>query len=442
MTLRFLRILPILAAAVFAQDGIYGPISAEHPKAGDLAPDIVFAKVLNTGNPSPWTSANLFGKLTVITFYPDTSHNLPSVSSWNALVQQFRDKAIQFVWITGEPESSLALWLRNHPVSGWVFDDPDGATGRSYGMELPSAVIVGTDGRIIGFDPSMLPTGTTLNAALEGRITTTSPKPGAAGFKEFMQSNLVLLDAEAPRMPRPDDHKPNFAPSYTVHISPSNNQDAGDVSDDDFKGFQAYKLRQAIVALYQTSPSRIVMPQSMDDGTRYNFAIVLPSREDEESISRRMRQGIEDYFHVTLTREERLMDVYVLTSVDGNPPKTKIAPNDDSDSSVIGWASSVEFRVPAGTGDSDFTPEMPAAVGIDTLRGIFLTGTIDEFCKTLERALDRPVVNDAGFEGTFRFDLKASEDDDNNFLDRLRDELDLDLVPAQRRVEVVVVKPR
>ena len=80
----------------------------------------------------------------MLAFLPDTSHNLQSVSSWNALVDQFADKLVQFVWITGEAESSLGPWLQKHPVNGWVFHDPLGATGRSYGLEDLSAVIIGT----------------------------------------------------------------------------------------------------------------------------------------------------------------------------------------------------------------------------------------------------------------------------------------------------------
>ena len=83
--------------------------------------------------------------MTVLVFYPDTSHNLQSVIRWNALVQQFAGKPIQFAWITGEQESSLLPWLQQHPVNGWVFYDPEGSTGRAYGMDIDAAVIIGAD---------------------------------------------------------------------------------------------------------------------------------------------------------------------------------------------------------------------------------------------------------------------------------------------------------
>ena len=161
----------VVVAGMFGQIGIFGPVSAQL-KAGDFAPQIVFKRVLNAGAAAPWSPANLAGHVTVLAFYPDTSHNLQSVSRWNSLVEQFADTPVQFAWITAEEESTLLPWLHEHPVKGWVFHDPDGATGRSYGMELPAGVIIGNDRGIVGFDQMIVPTARTLNAALEGRITT------------------------------------------------------------------------------------------------------------------------------------------------------------------------------------------------------------------------------------------------------------------------------
>ena len=76
MIVRFLLLfLTIVAAGVFAQGGMFGPVSVRL-KAGDSAPDMVFTEILGAGAAAPWTSANLSGRLTVLAFFPDTSHNL------------------------------------------------------------------------------------------------------------------------------------------------------------------------------------------------------------------------------------------------------------------------------------------------------------------------------------------------------------------------------
>jgi uncharacterized protein (TIGR03435 family) len=359
-------------------------------------------------------------------------------------VEQFADKPAQFVWITEEEESSVAPWLVEHSIKGWVFSDPDGAIARSYGLELPfpAAVIIGKDGRIIGFDSSIVPTASTVDAALEGRITTTSPERGLAAAKAFDESRMVLLDPEPPRMPLPENHKkPDFTPSYTVHISPSQGDAQNSSGRDGFKSFQGFALKNLIAQLYGATRPRIVLPPALDDGKRYDIAIVLPEPESDEVTNNRIRQGIEDYFHVAVTREERLVDVYVVTAIDGKSPKTKIDRSEDQHSGGS-WGSSVGFAVARGAGEPDDLAQLMKPVSISEIRSIYMEGTLDDFCRTLEYMLDRPVVNETKIEGAFALNIKASEGADNDFLERLRDELNLSITPAQRSVQMVVLKPR
>jgi hypothetical protein len=256
---RLLTLPVLVVACMFAQPGIYGPASV-HLKAGDFAPGVVFTRILHAGDASPWTSDNLSGPLTVLVFFPDTSHNIESVSRWNALVEKFSGKRVQFAWITGEDESSLLPWLQEHPVKGWVFHDPDGSTGRAYGIELPAAVIIGADRRIVGFDASMVPEPATLNAALDGLITTIRPQLTPSALKAFDESHMVLLSAEPPRIPVPNDHKPDFPPSYTVHISPSKGGDGGNFGGDTFHNFEGLTLKDMLAELYELTPVRIHLP--------------------------------------------------------------------------------------------------------------------------------------------------------------------------------------
>lgn len=437
MMVRFLVLL-LFVAGLFGQIGMFGRVSA-HLKAGDLAPQVAFKEILQSGSASSWTSANLFGRVTVLVFYPDTTHNLESVSKWNELVDQFAQKPIQFAWVTGEDKASLMPWLRNHPMKGWLFLDPEGATSQSYGLELPAAAIIGTDGRIVGFDESMIPAASTLNAVLEDRITTDPPKLEAASLRAFDESGMVLLSAEPPRIPSPNDHKPYYAPSYTLHISPSNTRDGGYFGGEDFRSFQDVRLRDVVAALENTNPIRVVLPRTLDDGKRYNISIVLPKPESQQDINNRIRRGIEDYFHVAMVREKRLVDVYVVTTVDGTPPKTKIPTGDGQDVSG-GSFSSVWVQASDAAGNPPDLFAAPMALSISQIENISMDGTMDEFCNMLELELNRPVVNETDVDGEFRFQVTANGVD-KVFLERLRDELNLTVFTAQRSVEVVVLKP-
>ena len=440
MTSRYLvplLAISLMAAGAFAQSGVFGRVTSA-PKAGDLAPEVSFDKILSAPDHASWTAASLFGQITVMTFYPNTSQNLQLVARWNALIDQFAEKPVRFVWITGQKESSLSPWLAEHPLKGFVLLDANGATGRSYGMELPATVIIGVDGRIIGFEHLL--SADILNAALEGRITTT-PLKGSAELKAFIESHKVLLDAQAPRMPRPDNHKPDFAPSYTVHISPSQNNDAGNYEGTDFWSLQGFNLKKVVSELYSLSPIRIELPASLDDDKSYDFSLVLPEPESPEKMSERMRQGLQDYFYLAATRESRLMDVYVVTAPDDHkrPPIRALR------SQGLGGgvkSSSIDFEAANISGDPDELAGTQGKFGIGDISSISVDGTVDDFCQALERFLDRPVVNETNLQGEFAFRLEENTAGKNDLLARLREELGLVVEPEQRNVDIVVFNPR
>jgi hypothetical protein len=139
------------------------------------------------------------------------------------------------------------------------------------------------------------------------------------------------------------------------------------------------------------------------------------------------------------------MNVYVVTALNGKPPAARARPDDGTGFSRDS-TSSVGFQVQSwGTGRTAGGPDeftkLPT-VGLGDIRGISIEGTADEFCRTLERQLDRPVVNETNLEGEFSFRVAASRCAGNDFLERLRDRLHLSVTPAERRVAVVVLKPR
>jgi hypothetical protein len=95
------HVLPLLALAIpsaFGQIGLYGPITT-HLKAGDPAPDITFTSLLSAPVSASWSQANLTGQLTVLILFPLTSRNPQAVTMWNAAVEKFSGKPVQFLFI-------------------------------------------------------------------------------------------------------------------------------------------------------------------------------------------------------------------------------------------------------------------------------------------------------------------------------------------------------
>jgi uncharacterized protein (TIGR03435 family) len=436
MIARFLLFFFALAIpGAFGQMGFYGPVTT-HLKAGDRAPDIAFTKVLNAPIAGSWSQSNLSGQLTVLAFFPDTTDNLQSVTAWNEVVEKFADKPVQFVWITGEKESALLPWLEEHPISGWVLLDSKGQTGNAYGMEIPANVIVGTDRKIAGFYMGIEETERLLEAVQGGRITTTLPDK--ATVKAFVESGKVHIDAEPQRMPRPDDHRPAFPPSYTVHVSLSQGEERGNASADDYWTLKGYTLKELVDELYSINSIRVHLPASLDTNKHYDFALVLPEQESREQMKDRMRQGLLDYFHVTSGRENRLVDVYVVSAIPNRkPPVVEARP----DEGMGGFTSSgMEIENVGGSRDEMLEGMKPQNIG--AIRSVSTEGTVDEFCHMLEAELDRPVVNETNLEGKFKFRVENSKESENDFLERLRDQLGLVITPTQRNVETLVFEPR
>jgi len=429
-------LLPAFALLVpmsFAQVGNFGTATG-HPKAGDTAPDLVFSQLLRAPEPGSWTQANLSGQVTVLSFFPDTSHNPKPVADWNARVTQYAGKPVQFVWITSEERQKLMPALAEHPIEGWVLYDPKNSTAKAYGLDMPVNIYIGPDRKIIGFQQGYIPDTRTLDAVLEGRITHT--RPTQSNIKAFIQSNLVLLDAQPAMMPRATDHRPKFTPSYTVHITPSHGEQNGNSSSNDFWVLQGVTVKDAIEILYDTSSARVLLPPSLDDGKRYDFAMLLPKPESREKMSLRMKQGLQDYFHVTMQRETRLTDVYVVSVVSGRKPAA-LPP--DNDSLAQFRAASIGFRGTGGLDEAIQSSGRPE--DLKAMYSVFEEGTMGDLCRDLEYSLDRPVVNETELEGAYKIQVQIPLDSNVDFLQRLRDETGLVISPGQRNVEFLNFQP-
>jgi uncharacterized protein (TIGR03435 family) len=435
MITRFL--LPFFALAIpgaFGQISLYGPVTV-YLKAGDQAPDIRFAKVLSTPREAQWNQSKLTGQLTILVFYLNTSENLETITKWNSLVDAFAGQQVQFLFISGEEDRTLLPWLNQHPIKGWVFHDPDGDSGRAYGLEEPATVFIGADGKILGFgNMGFPPQESEVKAALEGRITTT--RPTRATMKAFLESGQVVLNAEPPRMPGPEDYKPKLPPSYALHVSISGSQGSGNYSGPDFLSLRGYTLKAAIQHLYDVNPVRVVLPGVLGDGRRYDFAMVLPEPEDSEKIKTRFEEGILDYFHLTAEREDRVVEAYVVTAVPGRkPPRFKIESEEGTGSSSGATSMSMEYEI---AGDPDEALDGMKPLSVNSLSSISIDGTAEEFCHMLEGELDRPVVDETNLQGEFRFHAERNEGAANNFLEQLRDQLGLVIMPSTRNVEILV----
>lgn len=434
MVLRVL--LGFLAIAVVGASG-QGPVPV---KAGDPAPNLVWTRILSPAGPASQTPASLFGHVTVLAFLPNVTANEELVSSWNRLVGKFANQPVQFVWITSGKVESLGPWVEKHPVSGWLLLDSDGATAREYGIDVTDGVLVDTNGKIAGFT-FMLPEERQIQAVQEGRAVAMTGDADDKQLEAIMAGRIVRLNAEPHRFPAPQP-KPNFPPSYDVHISPSSTRGTDSSSGPDFWVERGYDLRAIISKAFETEPNRIILSSSLDTNKRYDFVLVPPREEDPQTMHHLLQQGIEKYFHVSVAPEKRPVDVYVMTALEGKTPKAKPEAGFVGGSSISWSSREITFpqdRPPTIEELRKAASEMP----VGAISEISASDTtVDDFRRALEQGLNRPIIDETNLKGTYDLVVHGNGRTTEEFLHQLRDQLGLVLTPAVRTIDMLVVEPR
>jgi uncharacterized protein (TIGR03435 family) len=231
-----------------------------------------------------------------------------------------------------------------------------------------------------------------------------------------------------------ENHKPDFPPSNTLHVSPAKDGSGpGEFGADAYWNLQGFTLMRFIAKAYDMNPIRIVLPASLNTNKRYDFAFVAPEGQTQEEMKQHIQQGIQDSFHLSAVREDRLVDVYVMAAPNGKPPGHP-DPNDPGSGGGVDWGPPHNIDESSG---------MLSPAGINAIQSIdWINSTIDGFCHTLESGLDRPLVDETHLDGKFDFHVSADKVKQNNFAERLRTQLNLVVTPAQRHVEMLVLTPQ
>jgi uncharacterized protein (TIGR03435 family) len=178
-----------------------------------------------------------------------------------------------------------------------------------------------------------------------------------------------------------------------------------------------YDLKTILSVITGQDATRILLPTSLENNQGYDFVLVLPRPENKPTVDRLLHQGIEKYFQISITLEERTTDVYVMTAQEGKTPKEADSGGSFSCSKLLVDRARTGFEISAYSHD------------------------ISEFRNTLEHTLHRPIIDETNLQGTYDLALNAKARDTADILQQLRDQLGLVLTPAQRRIEILVVNP-
>lgn len=118
-----------------------------------------------------------------------------------------------------------------------------------------------------------------------------------------------------------------------VRIAPHSGQEPASTFNTPYSwSLSGATLRRAIAEIYEITPVRVDLPDRLDDGKTYDLVVELPPQGGH--ATELLQAAVEKQFGISITRENRLMDVYVLTAPNG-AAKLVVSPPSESHSGHI-----------------------------------------------------------------------------------------------------------
>jgi uncharacterized protein (TIGR03435 family) len=372
-------------------------------KVGSKPPEISSLKLLQAPAEARTSWAELKGEVIVLEFWATWCGPCEAaIPHMNELTEKFKDKAVQFIAITGEDETTVQKFLKKKPISGWVGVDGDKSVHKAYGVTaIPHTVIIDQQGQIADVTYPLAVTEQRLNDLLDGK---------KIASVERRKENYVRAGE------LPESMSEGKPPLYQVIIRPTQNSNGESESTAGNGGLTALgsSLSDVLSTVYPFSACRIVTDSPLPEG-RFDFVAKAPDGSDE-TRNILLRRAIQATFGITTAVETREMDVFILTLKRINAP---------------GLVRSV-------------TEGSSSCSGPGRIQGVNMP--INALRQELEKWLGKPVVDETELKEAFDIDLKWAQPDSirnpEALIRAIQEQLGLELTQANRRIEVLVVESR
>jgi uncharacterized protein (TIGR03435 family) len=206
-------------------------------------------------------------------------------------------------------------------------------------------------------------------------------------------------------------------------------------------GVRGFDLKTLIAQVYGVDVSRVEFPDVDAGKKRYDVAAVLPKEENEEAIKHLVQEAFQKQFNLTITPENRVMDVYVVSAPNGPAPELRQSHalgGSAGSNSIIEW-NSPDGRQPTMEDVEKAMNQKRASSGI-SVNGIdVFSGTIQQLCRVLEEGLDRLVVDETNLTGSYDYQVSNFQNRQELFR-LLRNRFGLVVTLSQRNVTMLVVR--
>lgn len=379
------------------------------PKIGDVPPPLIISETVQGPSPEEISWDKLKGKVVVLEFWNTAcAPCVEAIPHLNELVEQFSNRVV-FISISDDNADYLKKFLKRRPIKSWlVLDGLLNPTRMAYDVEaIPHTVIVDASGKIAAL---------THPAALQ-------PK----NLEEILAGKPCSLPA--PQSYSPDDTDvvavTNPAPTKVEILikGPFPQPDGAFDSRGwnrlkSFSDFEAKKafLADVISAFFETSPKLVFAKTRLPDGL-YDISAVAPL-DKLPDLKKDFAEKLKTAFGIDVQTKKQNVNVYVMAVVSTNAPGIK------------------QVQRNGGGG------QRPG--------GFYLKGTkMNGIASFMENFLDRPIINETGLDGFWSVDAKwqmskselasDSNPDPDKVIKAVREQLGLELKPANRTLEVLEV---
>ncbi len=356
------------------------------PGPGDQAPVLVIEETLSSPADGDADWADLKGKATVLEFWATwCAPCVQVIPHLNELAEDLSDHDIRFVSITDEEEATVAPFLESIPISGLVALDLDKSAFRDYGVQsIPTTFLVDKEGVVQAVTRAHDVDREDLLDLIAGR------RPDVPEIKDFSKL-FDLGDEEAEAV-------------FQVLVRPTAKAESGMMRSPHEVRLISFEPDSMLRVAYDVEPGRLVMEAELPD---QKFDVVANTGSRQDLLEPVMQQAVSAALGVEASWEERVVEAYVL--LNPGEPKLKPLPDDGGHSARV-------------------TPRSLAATNLELLAG------------RVAHLLERPVLDETGLTGRYQIDLKFDIENDPESLSRaIEDTLGLELVLAERPVQMLVV---
>ncbi len=390
----------LLLALVLVASSVGVPQAAAQGKAapepGKPAPSLGVEQWLQPPGRGETDWEDLRGKVVVLEFWATWCGPCVAViPHLNELAKKFQGRPVVFLSLTDEEQARVTKFLQRRPIAGRVGLDSDRSVFDAYGVRgIPHTVLVDPNGTLIAATNPQDVTDAVLEEILAGKIAEARARlPKAFGL------SVLTLESGVDSSP----------PLYEILIRPG--KPAGSVrvsTSTSSKEFLAkgLTLRGLIANAYSLSWSRLVIPEDVGE-TTYDVRVTLP-REYSESPNQVLQQALGPALGLHFRRETREVDALVLVAPNGRTPALR---GSEGGGSALSGRGKIEGNM-----------------------------ALSSLAWMLEHELGRLVVDETGIEGNYDFELTWDPDDPDSVFAAVREQLGLELRPAKRPIEFLIVE--